>query len=135
MSTDVMQPRIARFLKSKRIALVGATNKKEKWGYKILKALQAKGYDVVPVHPALDRIESTKVFPSLRDLPAKPDAVSLVVPPSATEDAVRDCQAIGVTQVWMQPGAESDEAIDLCEAAGIDCIHHRCVLVEMGAAH
>ncbi len=135
MASDVMRARIERFLKAKRIALVGATDKKDKWGYKILKALEKKGYEVLPVHPALDKIEGRPVFRSLRDIPARPDAVSIVVPPSATEQAVRAAREIGVTQVWMQPGAESDEAIDFSDGNGLECVHHRCILVETGSSH
>jgi predicted CoA-binding protein len=132
LSTDVMTPRIERFLRAKRIALVGATDKKEKWGYKILKALQGRGYEVLPVHPSLARIDGAPVYRSLGDLPVTPDAVSLVVPPAASEEAVRACAALGIAQVWMQPGAESAAAIEECERSGLSCIHHRCILVETG---
>jgi predicted CoA-binding protein len=132
MATELMQPRIARFLKGKKIALVGATNKTDKWGYKILKVLKSKGYTVFPVHPSVEAIDGDKVWKTLRDLPEKPDGVNIVVPPSATEDAVRLAKELGIDLVWMQPGAESDDAIDFCDENGMECIHHKCILVETG---
>lgn len=134
MTTELMQPRIERFLKGKTIALVGATNKTEKWGYKILRALKSRGYAVLPVHPSVEKIDGDHVFKSLRELPERPDGVNIVVPPSATEEAVRLCKELGVELVWMQPGAESDEAIDFCDRNGLECIHHKCILVETGTA-
>lgn len=133
--TDVMQARIERFLKGKKIALVGATNKTDKWGYKIFRALRSRGYKVFPVHPAVAEIDGEKVYPSLRDVPERPDGVNVVVPPSATEETVRVAKELGYDLVWMQPGAESDEAIDFCDRNGLQCIHHKCILVESGSPH
>jgi len=46
---------------------------------------------------------------------------------------VREAHAAGVTHVWMQPGAESDEAIRTAEALGMNVIAGGpCVLVVMG---
>src|SRR5262245_53588728 len=127
---DVMQQRIADFLGGKTIALVGATDKREKWGYKIWKHLRAKGYEVLPVTPSVAAIEGSKTYPTLRDLPRKPDGVNLVVPPSVTEQVVRLAKELGLPRVWMQPGAESDEAIEWCDSNDLPCIHHKCILVE-----
>ncbi|HVY60604.1 MAG TPA: CoA-binding protein [Planctomycetota bacterium] len=129
---DAMQQRIKDFLAGKTIALVGATDKREKWGYKIWKHLRAKGYEVLPVNPTVAAIDGQKTYPSLRDLPKKPDGVNLVVPPSVSEQACRAAKELGLARVWMQPGAESDEAIEWCDANGLECIHHKCILVETG---
>jgi predicted CoA-binding protein len=132
MATELMQPRIARFLAGKTIALVGATNKTDKWGYRIFRALRSKGYKVLPVHPSIDAIDGEPVYRSLGALPARPDGVSIVVPPSATEDTVRLAKELGYDLVWMQPGAESEQAIEFCDQNGVTCIHHKCILVETG---
>ncbi len=130
---DIMQARIERFLRGRTIALVGATDKTEKWGYKIFRALRRLGYKVFPVHPSVEAIDGEKVYRSLRDLPERPDGVNVVVPPSATEEVVRTCRDLGVSLVWMQPGAESDAAIEFCDEHGLECIHHKCILVETGS--
>jgi predicted CoA-binding protein len=129
---DVMQQRIRDFLAGKTIALVGATDKREKWGYKIFRHLRLKGYTVFPVNPGLAEIDGERAFPTLRDLPEKPDGVNIVIPPTATEVAVRLAHELGLPRVWLQPGAESDEAIEFCDEKGLVCIHHKCILVETG---
>jgi predicted CoA-binding protein len=130
---DAMQERIREFLSGKTIALLGATDKREKWGYKILKRLKSLGYDVLPVHPTVRAIDGDPTYPSLRDLPRRPDGVSIVIPPTATEEAVRTAHDLGLPRVWMQPGAESDDAIEFCDANGLSCVHHKCILVETAA--
>lgn len=127
---DVMQRRVEEFLAGRTIALVGATDKPEKWGYKIFRHLAALGYEVLPVHPAVSEIDGAKVHPGLRDLPKMPDGVSIVVPPPATEETVRLAKELGIRRAWMQPGAESEAAIAFCDANGLSCIHHRCILTE-----
>ncbi len=55
--------------------------------------------------------------------------VILVVPPGQTEKLVREAAAIGIRRVWMQQGAESDDAIRFCEENGISVIHGECILM------
>ncbi|MDH5439134.1 MAG: CoA-binding protein [Candidatus Bathyarchaeota archaeon] len=38
--------------------------------------------------------------------------------------------ALGITKVWMQPGSESEKAIEYCEANGIDVVYGVCIMVE-----
>ena len=53
----------------------------------------------------------------------------LVVPPEVTERVVTECNAKGITAVWMQPGAESFEAIEYANANNIAVIYDACVMV------
>lgn len=127
---DLMRERVREFLAGKTIALVGATDKREKWGYKIFRRLRGLGYDVLPVHPTVEAVDGEKAYRSLRDLPKRPDGVNIVIPPQAAAEAARDAHALGLGRVWFQPGAESDEAIEFCDESGLSCIHHKCILVE-----
>lgn len=129
---EPMQRRIQEFLRGERIALVGATNRREKWGYRIFRALRGLGYKVYPIHPSLREIEGEPVYRSLRELPEKPDGVSVVVPPGETEEVLRLCSELGIERVWLQPGAESEEGIEFCERSGLTCIHNKCILFETG---
>jgi hypothetical protein len=55
--------------------------------------------------------------------------VDLVVPPPVTERVVREAHQLGLTRIWMQPGAESQAAIDYCHEHGIQVIHNACAMV------
>ena len=98
-----------------KIAVVGATVNKEKFGYKVYKAVKGLGFTVYPVNPKYEEIDGDKCYSSLKDLPEKPDVVITVVPPRVTEKIVRQCKELGIKRVWMQPGSESEEAISYCE--------------------
>ncbi len=125
-----MEKWMEEFLELKKIAVVGATDKKEKWGYKILKRLLDEGYEVVPIHPKLKEIEGISCYPSLKEVPDDIEGVDIVVPPSITPKVVQQAIEKGIQYIWLQPGAESEEAIEVAQKSGkeVKLIHHNCVL-------
>ena len=122
---------IKAFLKEKNIfAVVGASRDPRKYGYQVYKDLKNAGYEVYPVNPNAREILGDKCYPSLESLPVTPDVVDLVVPPKITEVVVKTCKKLGIKKVWMQPGSESEMAINFCRKNGMDVIHGVCVMVE-----
>jgi predicted CoA-binding protein len=125
--------RIDEFLAGDRFAVVGATSDRAKYGNKVLRCYQQHGLDVVAVNPRLKEVEGAPCVPDLLSLPERVHGVSIITPPSVTERIVEDAHAAGITRLWMQPGAESQAAIERCKALGIDVIAHGpCILVELG---
>ncbi len=120
---------IAEFMKQKTFAVVGASSNPEKYGYTITKNLLDRGYTVYPVNPRLDQLHGVKCFKTLADIPVKVDVVDLVVPPKITEETVKECLKLGLIRVWMQPGAESEAAVEFCNKNGIKVIHGACVMM------
>lgn len=112
------------------IAVVGASRNRDKYGYRVYKDLKEKGFRVYPVNPNAREIDGDKCYGSLKDLPEKPDVVNTVVPPEVTERIVRECRELGIDKVWMQPGSESDDAIEFCEENGIQTMKNVCVMRE-----
>jgi len=41
---------------------------------------------------------------------------------------VREADAAGIKNVWMQQGAESDEAIQYCQEHGLNEVHGECIM-------
>jgi len=111
------------------IALVGATPKKNKWAYKIMKKLIEEGHELYLVNPKYERIEHMDCYKDLYHLPKKPDLVITVVRPSVTEKVVDQMIDIGLKHIWMQPGSESEKAIHKAKIYGIK-VTLACMLVE-----
>jgi len=127
----IKQELIREILNKKNvIAVVGVSRNPEKYGHQVYKDLKEAGYKVYPVNPNAEEILGDKCYPSLESLPVKPDIVNLVVPPKVTEEVVKTCRKLGITKVWMQPGSESEKAIEFCNANGIDLIHGVCIMIE-----
>ncbi len=84
---------------------------------------------VQPVHPKLPEIEGLAVK-QLKEL-AKPEewGVSVVTPPAATLDVLKEARALGFKRFWLQPGAENADVVkeaatwkDVSVIAGGPCV-------------
>ncbi len=124
-----MQELIKEFMDQKRFAVVGATDNPEKYGNRIVKNLKERGYEVYPVNPKLAQVEGLKCYPSIADIPVRVDVVDFVVPPSATEEILKQCRELGLDRIWLQPGSESETAISFCQANNLKVVHSICVML------
>lgn len=124
---------VAEFPKYRKWAVVGVSENKEKYGYIIWRDLRNAGYTVYAVNPRLDSIEGQPCYPSVKDIPEKPDVVDLVIPPAATVQVIRDCLEAGIKRVWFQPGSESEEAIQLAQDGGMEVVHDACIMIQKQA--
>ncbi len=120
---------IQDFLAQRTLAVVGVSRGGKKFGNTAYKELQAKGYQVFPIHPHADVIGGELCYPNLSALPQPVGGVLIVVPPQETEKIVRDAAEAGIRRVWMQQGAESQAAIQFCEQQGITAVHGQCILM------
>ncbi|QEF99244.1 hypothetical protein Mal15_33060 [Stieleria maiorica] len=121
---------IERFLASNTYAVAGASTRREKYGNKVFRALLASGREVFPLNPAQDEIEGHRAFATIADLPVVPDALSIITPPVVTRKVVADAITAGVKHIWMQPGAEDEQASKAARDAGINVIDDgSCILV------
>lgn len=121
---------IATMLECKKWAVVGATDNAEKFGYKIFKFLKDSGMEAVPVNPGVNEILGQVCYPSLKDLPEKPEAVDIVVPPKIGEQIVKDCAELGIQNVWLQPGADTEQVVKTAQQLGLNVVYHACIMVE-----
>jgi predicted CoA-binding protein len=111
------------------IAVVGATDSPWKYGRRIYCDLKSKGFRVRAVNPNRETVDGDPAYPDLASVPGRIDIVDLVVPPDVGHQIVADMAELGLAHVWFQPGAESTSLIAKAEAAGLDVIHHQCIMV------
>jgi len=116
------------FLAEKRIAVVGVS-RTSGFGNIAFRELTKKGYQVYGVNRNAATAEGVTCYRSLDELPEPVGAVLAVVPPAETEKVVSDCARLGIKRIWMQQGAQSAEAVRLCNEAGISEVHGACILM------
>jgi len=127
----INQKLIKEFLEKKNVfAVIGVSKESKKYGNKVYFDLKHAGYIVYPVNPNTSKVSGDRCYPSLRDLPILPDVVDIVVPSKITEKTVKECKILGIQKVWMQPGSESEEAINFCRENGIKVLYNVCVMLE-----
>lgn len=125
-----MEKLFSKFLNCDTFAVIGSFRSEEKFAYQIARYLIKKGKTVFPVNPTAKDVLGLPCSPEIGLLPVKPEVVSLVTPPEVTEKIVRECGALGIDKVWMQPGAESEKSIRFCVENGIQVIHDACILLQ-----
>ncbi len=124
---------IDAFLSGEEFAVVGASADRAKYGNKVLRVYLQNKRKVFAVNPRGGEIEGLKAYPDLSSLPTVPHGVCIITPPSVTLAVVREAIELGIGHLWMQPGAESEEAISLARENGINVVANGpCVLVVMG---
>jgi predicted CoA-binding protein len=126
------QDKIKQFLSGKRFAVVGASLDRSKYGNKVLRAYLQNQLDAVPVNPTAKEVEGLTAYRDLASVPDALDGVSIVTPPPVTEKVIEQAIERGIKNIWMQPGAESEVAIESAEQAGANVIAGGpCVLVTL----
>ena len=116
---------------NKTLVVFGVSQDPSKYGNKIFKTLRAKGFDVFGINPKGGTAAGANLWPDLASVPAKAEVAIMVIPPAALEDAVQQCIAGGVKEIWFQPGAQSPRAYELAASAGIEAVD-ACFMAENG---
>ncbi len=112
------------------IAVVGATDNESKYGHTIYQDLKRKGYHVYPVNPRRDTVLGDKAYAQVGDIPDPPTIVNFVIPPRFTLHVLKQCLELGLTNVWLQPGAESPEVMEYIQENGFNYLANACIMVE-----
>ena len=94
------------------VAVLGASRDRRKYGNKAVRAYMESGFTVFPVNLSEETIEGLKAYPSLDAISEPIDFVSLYVPPAVGLKALPAIAARKPKEVWLNPGAESDELIE-----------------------
>lgn len=127
------QDSIEQFLNGSPHAVVGASQDRTKYGNKVLRAYVQANRRVFPVNPSAVEVEGLTAYPNLEGLPERVHGISIITPPAVTESVIQQSGKLGIQHVWMQPGAESESAIQLAKQLGMNIIAAGpCLLVVVG---
>lgn len=110
------------------VAIIGASEKKERFAHKAMKALIEHGHDVRLVNPSRESIDGHKCFKAVSDIEEKIDTVTLYVNPTRFRDHIEEVIQAKPGRVIINPGTEDDDMEKLLENAGIT-VYRACTLV------
>lgn len=133
-----MDQSIADIIKeAKIIAVVGCSKNKYRTSNQIASYLQDAGFTIIPVHPNYEEVLGEKAYASVKDIPEtiSLDIVDIFRNSEYTADMVQEViermEATGNKPVvWTQLGVSSEEAKKKAEAAGLDYVEEKCLMVE-----
>ena len=119
------------WLEQPRWAVIGDVLNPAKPASAVVAALEGSGKQVSLVNP---RDKSGKCFAGLSDVGSAIDVVDLCINHVEGLKQVRQAAELGITRVFIQPGAESDAILAFCEEKQI-AVFQGCVMVELGVEH
>jgi predicted CoA-binding protein len=112
------------------IAVVGLSDNPAKPSHYVSAYMQKHGYRILPVNPSVESVLGEKSYPSLTELPVKPDVVNVFRVPAMIPAIVDEMLMLGLKDLWVQAGIVNTEAAERAEAGGIRVVMDRCIMIE-----
>lgn len=110
------------------VALIGATNKPDRYAYQAMKLLLEKGHCVYPVHPRLTEIEGIRIYQTLREIHAPIHTITLYIGASRSSSMMEEILGCRPSRIIFNPGAENNILEKQAQETGIETIRG-CTLV------
>jgi predicted CoA-binding protein len=112
----------------KRVAILGASPKPDRYSYRALRMLQEYGHDAVPVNPGYDQILGAKCYPSLSDVPGRLDTITVYLGKRRSDPLIQQITDASPRRIILNPGAENDQLAAEAQRHGIEVVEG-CTLV------
>ncbi len=106
----------------KNVAVLGASNKEDRYSNMAVKLLTSYNHKVFPVHPTLKEIDGLKVFKNLSSIPTIIDTLSLYLNPKYVDVNLQSILELKPKRVIFNPGTESPNAILTLKESGVEVI-------------
>jgi predicted CoA-binding protein len=114
------------FLGRKRLAVVGVSRSEKDFTRLMFREFVKRGYDVVPVNPALEEVEGRQCYARVQEIAPPVEGAVIMTSAAASEGVARDCAEAGVPRLWLYratgKGAVSEAAERFCEEHGMAVI-------------
>lgn len=110
------------------VAVLGASNKSDRYSYKAVIMLKEKGHVPYPVHPSLKLIEGIPVHASLPMIRESIDTISVYLSAANQKNIEDDILHSTARRVIFNPGAENPELAERLRGAGKETLE-ACTLV------
>lgn len=116
---------------AKTVAVIGASPHRYKFGNKALRAFEKQGFTVLAINPNEDAVEGHKTYASVLDVPGKIDMATVYVQPDVAVKVIEEIARKGIPEVWLNPGADGDDAIRRARELGVNVIQ-ACSIMAIG---
>ena len=101
------------------VAVIGASNNREKFGNKAVRAYLAHGHSVYPVNLREAKVEGIAAYRSLLDIPVDLDATLVYVPPEVTLRLLPAIARKRPGELYLNPGSEDDAVVARAAELGL----------------
>lgn len=110
------------------VAVLGASDKPDRYSYKAVRMLREKGHTPYPVHPALATVDGLPVSASLRAIPAPIHTMTVYLSARNQQPIADEILNSGARRVIFNPGTEDSELEEQLRRQGVEVLQ-ACTLV------
>lgn len=110
------------------VAVLGASNKPERYSYKAIRMLREKGHTPYPVHPALAEVDGIPVWPSLEAIQDPLHTVTVYLSARNQQPIAGQLIHSSARRFIFNPGAENDDLANQLRQRGKEVLY-ACTLV------
>jgi predicted CoA-binding protein len=107
---------------NKVVAVIGASSDPRKFGNRAVRAFRRQGYTVLPINPNERQVEGLKTYASVLEVAGPIQMATFYVPPDVGLQVMPEIARKQIPEVWLNPGAESEELIRLARSLAIEPI-------------
>lgn len=113
---------------SRRIAVVGASDREGVPANTVPAYLKRHGYEIVPVQSRSETVLGETVVPDLKSVQGEVDVVLIFRRPEAVPAIVDDAIGISPKVIWMQEGIVHEKAAAKAREAGLKVVSDTCMM-------
>ncbi|QHT46768.1 CoA-binding protein [Bacillus sp. SB49] len=98
---------------SKRIAVIGLSDKPHRTSYQVSEAMQQAGYEIIPVNPAVEEVLGQKAVASLAEVEGPIDIINVFRRSEYLPEIAEEAKNVDAKAFWAQQGVIHEEAYDI----------------------
>ncbi|ASB61081.1 CoA-binding protein [Bacillus sp. A053] len=115
--------------RSKRIAVVGLSDRPDRTSHMVSKAMQDAGYEIIPVNPTIDEALGVKAVSSLKEIDGPIDIVNVFRRSEQLPGVAEEFLETDAPVFWAQQGLVNEEAYQKLKEKGRTVIMDLCIKV------
>ncbi|PJM62679.1 CoA-binding protein [Bacillus subtilis] len=115
--------------RSKRIAVVGLSDRPDRTSHMVSKAMQDAGYEIIPVNPTIDEAIGVKAVSSLKEIDGPIDIVNVFRRSEQLPGVAEEFLETDAPVFWAQQGLVNEEAYQMLKEKGRTVIMDLCIKV------
>lgn len=117
--------------KVRTIAVVGLSPQPARPSHRIARAMQSRGFRIVPVRPLVNEVLGEKAYARLGEIDCPVDLVNVFRAARELDPIVDECLRLGLKRLWIQLGIVNAAAAERARAGGMQVVMDRCIWTDL----
>lgn len=119
---------IDAFFSNEKIALIGLSRDKNKFGNMIYDELTKRGYQIFPIHSE-QTVGEIKCYPNFDALPDDVKALIICTKADKVSGIIKGAIKRGISSIWVQQGGSSPEVKEYSKFENVTLIDNQCIFM------